>query len=262
MTASRSRSVFDYVRAPAPRYLMRLALIRELVELLPARLSSFLEIGPGLGDLSLFLADRHPEASATLVELSQRSVDILAQRVGDTDRIRVRPGSFMELVPDRPFDLVIACEVFEHVEDEDSAFAKVRGLLDPNGHFLFSAPGAMIPWGAADRFAGHYRRYSRRDIEDRFDRHGFRIQRLWCTGFPLAPVMFPLHELYYRRRASQEPTTRLEATKRSGFDRRDVARLGRLPIAALMKPLFLCQSLTRNRDLGDGYVVLATPSGQ
>jgi SAM-dependent methyltransferase len=168
----------------------------------------------------------------------------------------------MQLVPDRPFDLVIACEVFEHVEDEDSAFARVRGLLDPDGHFLFSAPGAMIPWGAADRFAGHYRRYSRGDIEERFDRHGFRIQRLWCTGFPLALVMFPLHELYYRRRASQEPTTRLEATKRSGVDRRVVARFGRLPMATLMKPLFLCQSLTRNRDLGDGYVVLATPSGR
>ena len=237
---------------------MRLALLRELIEMLPPALSSFLEIGPGLGDLSLFLADRYPQATATLVDLSEGSVDVLERRVRDTDRFTIRPGNFMEVVPPQHFDLVVACEVFEHVEDEDSGFAKVRALLDPSGHFLFSAPGAMIPWGAADRFAGHYRRYSRRDIEDKFGRHGFRIQRLWCTGFPLALLMFPFHELYYRKRAATGAATHLEATKRSGVDRRAAARLRRLPVAACMTPLFLCQSLTRNLDLGDGYVVLAT----
>jgi SAM-dependent methyltransferase len=259
VTARRSRRVFDHVRAPAPRYLMRLALIEEAVAMLPPDVGSFLEIGPGLGDLSLFLAERYPRATATLVDLSERSAGVLAERVGGRPRFTIRSGDVTDLEPASPVDLVVACEVFEHIEDEDAAFAKVRGLLAREGHFLFSVPGAMIPWGAADRFAGHCRRYARADVESRFRRHGFRLRCLWCYGFPLAQLLFPFQELYYRRRIREAATTRLEATKRSGVDRRDAARLRRLPMAALMKPLFWCQHRTRHLDLGDGYVALASP---
>jgi SAM-dependent methyltransferase len=257
VTARRSRRVFDHVRAPAPRYLMRLALLEEAIAMLPPDLGSFVEIGPGLGDLSLFLAERYPRATATLVDLSERSAGVLAERVGGRPRFTIRSGDVTDLEPASPVDLVVACEVFEHIEDEDAAFAAVRGLLAPNGHFLLSVPGAAIPWGAADRYAGHCRRYGRADVASRFRRHDFRIRCLWCYGFPLAQLLFPFQELYYRRRIREAATTRLEATKRSGVDRRQAARLRRLPMAALMRPLFWCQGRTRNLDLGDGYVALA-----
>ena len=58
--------------APAPRYLSRLALVQDMVDLLPAEVDSFLEIGPGMGDLSDFLAARYPLAHGTMIESLQK----------------------------------------------------------------------------------------------------------------------------------------------------------------------------------------------
>ena len=56
MSAASEVSILDTLVTPAPRYLMRLALIEQLVARLPTNIRSFLEIGPGMGDLSLYLA--------------------------------------------------------------------------------------------------------------------------------------------------------------------------------------------------------------
>jgi len=38
---------------------------------------------------------------------------------------------------DRTFDVVVACLVFEHIEDPDGAIAEVARVLEPGGRFLF-----------------------------------------------------------------------------------------------------------------------------
>jgi SAM-dependent methyltransferase len=39
--------------------------------------------------------------------------------------------------PDHAFDAVVACLVFEHIEDVDDAIAEVARTLEPGGRFLF-----------------------------------------------------------------------------------------------------------------------------
>jgi len=257
MAASIPVSIFDDLAAPAPRFLMRLALLSELIDLLPSPIGRFLEIGPGLGDVSHYLARRYPSARGELMDISPDCTALLRQRFDSDERLAVLDGDFRELPDAGQYDLIIACEVFEHLEDDATAFAGVNRLLSTGGHFLFSVPAFMRKWQNADEFAGHYRRYERAELAEKFTRAGFAIERLWCFGFPITELTYPLRQWYYRPRRSDRPIDKHEATQRSGIERTFVRRFRHLPWPIILSPFFAAQRLVRNRDIGDGFLVLA-----
>jgi SAM-dependent methyltransferase len=252
-----STSIFSHVLAPAPRLLMRLALVPELLDAMTISPRRILEIGPGLGDLSMYLASRFPAAQGVLMDISGPATEGLRHRIETRPNLSVQTGDFRNLSDDMSFDLVVACEVFEHIEDEVSAFEAVGRFLPSGAHFIFSAPAFMSKWGPADEYAGHFRRYERRDIECRFAQHGFEIIKLLCYGFPLTHLLAPIHKYYYKKLIEREPVSMDDATKRSGTERSLVQRFAKLPVSTLMTPFFLSQQLAKCSNIGDGYLVLA-----
>jgi SAM-dependent methyltransferase len=255
---SRSRSsIFEEVAAPAPRYLMRLAVLEQLLNTLPEPPTRFLEIGPGMGDVSLYLTRRFPEATGDLIDFSPDCTKVLRTRFRQIPRLHVRDGDFRELPEADRYDLIVACEVFEHLEDDRSGFAAVKRLLRPGGHFLFSAPAFMRKWQRVDDYAGHVRRYERRELLEKFASESFRVDQLYCYGFPVTALSFPLRQLYYLRRNRAEQLDALAATRRSGVDRSLAHSLRHLPWATLLRPFFFMQNLARDTDAGDGFIVLA-----
>lgn len=257
MFSRSSSSIFDNIAAPAPRYLMRLALIAQLVEQLPPKIRRFLEIGPGMGDISLFLADHFPEASGDLVDFSDESIRILRERIAHIGRLSVRHSDITHWQQTAEYDLVIACEVFEHIENDNAAFQSVSRLLRPGGYFLFSVPAFQKKWQAGDEYAGHYRRYERNELASKFALHNFQINVMWCYGFPVTQILYPLREAYYRFRLRRNTLNKQDATKISGVDRALATKLRCIPIVTLMKPFFALQNFSKDTDHGDGFLVLA-----
>ena len=250
-------SIFDDVVAPAPRYLMRLAVLEQMLGTLREPPARFLEIGPGLGDVSLYLSRRFPDSIGDLIDFSPDSTALLRKRLGQTPRLRVLDGDFQELPDSGGYDLIVACEVFEHLNDDRPAFAAVHRLLRSGGHFLFSAPAFMRKWQRVDEYAGHVRRYERRELLEKFTSGSFRIDQLHCYGFPITALSFPLRQLYYLRRNRAEHLDALAATRRSGVDRSLARSFRHLPWTTLLRPFFFVQNLARNSDAGDGFIVLA-----
>ena len=245
------------VAAPTPRYLMRLSHIDKLINALPITPKSFLEVGPGMGDLSRFLAARFPGIRGHATDISEKSIAIIGQRLREFGNVTVAVSDFTEMAGAERFDLVVACEVFEHLEDDERAFGAVYRLLSPGGYFLFSAPAFMKKWGPADEYGGHVRRYEKAELRARFKRHGFKITRFWAYGFPLTNMLDPISRIYYRRARKKRALSLTDATKRSGTERSAGLRLRKLPVAPLMAPFFWCQHVFREWNIGDGYVVLA-----
>lgn len=256
-TVNTEVSVFDCVAAPAPRYLMRLSQVEKLIRALPRPPLSFLEVGPGMGDVSYYLVRRFPGIQGQVTDISDESIAIVADRLGDYPRLAMAVSDFTTMQGYGEYDLVVACEVFEHLEDDDAAFASVHRLLSDEGHFLFSAPAFMKKWGPADEYGGHVRRYEKRTLVEQFERHGFSLVHFWSYGFPVTNVIAPLSRRYYRKAQDQAPLDRGHATKRSGTERTVASRFRRTPFRAALAPFFLCQHWFRNKNIGDGYVVLA-----
>ena len=72
----------------------------------------------------------------------------------------VRLGDVRSLqLPDRRFDLVLATDVIEHVDDEMAAIRELRRVLRPGGYLLLTVPAFRLLWGLQDEVSHHKRRY-------------------------------------------------------------------------------------------------------
>jgi len=130
-----------------------------------------------------------------LVELSNVSPAVgLDPRINDLSLARRRGASrLVNADGDRPpfartFDLVGLFDVVEHVEDDIGLLRRARDLVVPGGFVLLTVPADPKLWGKYDRYAGHYRRYSRPALQDLLRRAGLERIRI----LPLFRILRPL----------------------------------------------------------------------
>ncbi len=75
------------------------------------------------------------------------------------------------------FDLIVALDVLEHIEDDDQAAASLAKLLEPHGTCLITVPAMMSLWDTHDEINQHFRRYDQRGLRDLLTPH-FVIERM------------------------------------------------------------------------------------
>lgn len=104
-----------------------------LVEL--AQADRILDVGCGEGQISRRLAGDRAGRSVIGVDPTQRHIDVARSRGGGVD---YRVGVVDDLpFEDETFDAVVACLVFEHVDNLDGAIREVSRVLADGGTFLF-----------------------------------------------------------------------------------------------------------------------------
>jgi len=125
---------------------------------------AILELGCGWGSLSLWMAERYP--NATIVSVSNSA----SQRAFITQRAEARGLSNLTVVtadmnaftPDRRFDRVVSVEMFEHMANWRALLTRVQGWLKPDGALflhVFShrrAPYRFDAEDPADWIAQHF----------------------------------------------------------------------------------------------------------
>lgn len=75
--------------------------------------------------------------------------------------------------PDKFFDIAVAFDVLEHIEDDKKAVEQIYRVLSKNGVFVFTVPAFNFIFSSHDRFIGHKRRYDRKMLKNllqRFDK--------------------------------------------------------------------------------------------
>jgi SAM-dependent methyltransferase len=73
----------------------------------------------------------------------------------------VRLGDVCALpFPDQSFDLILATDIIEHVDDDAAALKELRRVLRPAGMLLLSVPTFEMLWGLQDDVSHHRRRYT------------------------------------------------------------------------------------------------------
>jgi SAM-dependent methyltransferase len=160
-----------------------------------------LEVGSGIGNLSRFIA--RDAASAVLTDMEDEYVGRLASELGDGERVEVVRWTLGEAPPDaitrRSFDAIVAVNVIEHVEDDLGACRTLADLLRPGGHLLVYVPAVPSAYGTLDEALGHFRRYSRVELDALLREAGLEVSHLRRMN-PLGLPAWVLNGRVLRRR--------------------------------------------------------------
>jgi len=94
-----------------------------------------LDLGCGWGSLSLFIAERYPDARVVAVSNSKPQREhILAEAARrGLERLQVVTANFADFEPEGRFDRVVSVEMFEHLRNWDAALGRVERWLAPDG---------------------------------------------------------------------------------------------------------------------------------
>lgn len=86
------------------------------------------------------------------------------------------------------FDLIVAFDVIEHIENDIAAISNINKMLTKGGRLIITVPQHIFLWSELDEIVKHKRRYSRRELVAKLQKNGFDIS--YCTSFLF--VLFPL----------------------------------------------------------------------
>jgi SAM-dependent methyltransferase len=231
---------------------LRFSMVRELLGGINA--STVLEIGVGQGSLGVILASQF---DYTGLEVDSEAISTARRRFArhGADPSRVLNGS-LEQVEGRKFDLVCAFEVLEHFEDDRGTLAEWRDLIATGGSVLLSVPAGPHRFSAADAKVGHFRRYSRQDIEELLASAGFSDIHVLNYGVPVGYVLEHVRNVLARRHL-REPSSYEERTRASGRWLQPPDWAARVT-QAVAYPFCQLQRPFRHRDTGTGIVALGT----
>lgn len=169
-------------------YQVRRAMIHDILrKYYPSRPHlSILDVGCGTGAL---LQELNQYGTVTGIDFSQKAVDFCKAR-GNTN---VSVGSALSIPhPDNAFDVVLALDVIEHIENDRGAIAELYRVVKPGGIVVIFVPAFMFLWGVTDVRSQHYRRYTKPELRSKLKGQGFRIVRTSYFNTFLFPLIATL----------------------------------------------------------------------
>jgi len=119
--------------------------------------------------------------------------------VGDLNRLPIKEKSF---------DLIIAMDILEHLEDDMKGISESYRVLNKGGILIVTVPAFNFLWGAQDLITGHKRRYTKKEIMEKLKKAGFDILKSsyfnFFLFFPILIARRLIHLSGYRIESENE----------------------------------------------------------
>jgi SAM-dependent methyltransferase len=139
------------------------------------------EVGAGSGSFSELLMELHSE-SLSLVEPSKEMYGRLEGRINGM-RARANVSTYNSIFSnvaetikaEHAPDSIIYVNVLEHIEDDEAELGMIHGALTDGGRAFIFVPALRWLYGKFDESIGHFRRYTKPELEEKCRRAGFRI---------------------------------------------------------------------------------------
>jgi len=121
------------------------------------------------------------------VDLSPKAVEFCKKRgiskvkIGDVSKLPFK---------DNFFDLVCLLDVIEHVNDDKMVIKEISRVLKKGGILLMTLPALPFIYSKHDKEQGHFRRYSKHDLNNLFKKTGFKKMKVsYFNIFLSSPII-------------------------------------------------------------------------
>lgn len=131
--------------------------------------SKVLDIGCGTGFIAANLNIIPSNYSAQ--DVFQESEIFLRKNIGNEITFI---NSQIELINKNNYQIILLLDVLEHVNDDLNFLNIVNSLLTDNGILIITTPAHQWLYSQLDKDAGHVRRYSHKQLDDKLKNAGFK----------------------------------------------------------------------------------------
>jgi ubiquinone/menaquinone biosynthesis C-methylase UbiE len=144
---------------------------------------NILDVGCGTGAL---LRELNQYGKVQGLDFSPRAVSFCKER----GLLNVEQGSATDIrYENNTFDLVLALDILEHIDDDKKAMAEIHRVLKPGGVAIIFVPTFMFLWGITDKLSQHFRRYTLRELRTKTSQVGFStIRASYFNTFLFLPI--------------------------------------------------------------------------
>ena len=201
-------------------------LIRRVVR--PSKGARVLEVGCGTGH-NLPMLGKFGEVDASELDSSARALS--TKRLGREVKAAKLPD--LSMFKRDTYDLVALLDVLEHVPDDLASLRAIHRRLKPGGALLLTVPANPWMWSAHDAAHHHFRRYTRKQLEELFLRSGLEVELLSYFNTLLYPLVAAARIVgkALKRETSDDklPSAPVNATLNKIFGM-EAGMVGRLPM--------------------------------
>ncbi len=165
-----------------------------------------LDVGCGTGGFAAKLKNTYIpvclDASATALEYcKKRGINLLH-------------NMYLQDFPKNKYNLsaIIMLDVIEHIKDADSVLHSACELLPPGGTLIITVPAYMWLWSKHDEIHQHYRRYTKKQLNQAIKNAGFEIEySTYFNFFLFFPAILKrfLDKLTGADKKNQEPVEKI-----------------------------------------------------
>lgn len=136
-----------------------------------AKSGTFADVGGGNGYVSTNLSKNLQDLDFILVEPGSEGCQNARRR----GLKKVFNKTLNELHEFQTLDNIGIFDVIEHIQDDEKFLKDISSKLSPGGRLFITTPAYNWLWSCEDSDAGHFRRYSKSEIERKSKNNGFRI---------------------------------------------------------------------------------------
>jgi len=114
------------------------------------------EIGAGEGHISQFIVKSFNQSSIILTDIYKERLEEAEKRLGIQPNITFQKEDICQLsFANESLDLVVCCEVLEHISNYEKGLNEIYRVVKKNGYFLISVPREPL-WRILNMARGKY----------------------------------------------------------------------------------------------------------
>lgn len=185
-------------------YRVRRKIVRGLIKKYshPAQAPKILDVGCGTGQL---LKELNDFGECYGIDVSKEAVEFCKKR--HLENIKI--GNATQIpYEDEKFDIVLALDVLEHIQDDKLAVREIKRVLRTGGKFVVFVPAFQFLWGKTDEINHHFRRYRMPGLVQELEGEGLHIIRKsyfnTALFFPVAIMRFFINKFNIPIRSENE----------------------------------------------------------